>query len=71
VDEIPEVAISADSGKLYLVSGALIEVRDILTGRKLGEWAIPGLDERVAWQVASGAGLLAEESRVSLYELPA
>jgi len=43
----------------------------MLTGRKLGDWAIPGLDERVAWQVANGAGLLAEESRVSLFELPA
>jgi hypothetical protein len=71
VDEIPEVAVSADSGKLYLVNEALIEVRDMLTGRKLGDWAIPGLDERVAWQVANGAGLLAEESRVSLFELPA
>jgi len=53
------------------VNEALIEVRDMLTGRKLGDWAIPGLDERVAWQVANGAGLLAEESRVSLFELPA
>ncbi len=70
-DEIPEVGISADSGKLYLVKGALLEVRDTLTGRLLGDWAIPGLDESVAWQVASGAGLLAEESRVSVFELPA
>lgn len=71
VDEIPEASICADSGKLYLVREALIEARDMLTGRKLGDWAIPGLDERVAWQVANGAGLLAEESRVSLFELPA
>ena len=71
VDEIPEVSVTADSGKLYLVKGALLEVRDTLTGRMLGDWAVPGLDESVAWQVSSGAGLLAEESRVSLFELPA
>ena len=70
-DEIPEVNITADSGKLYLVRGALLEVRDTLTGRMLGDWAVPGLDESVAWQVAAGAGLLAEETRVSLFELPA
>jgi hypothetical protein len=70
-DEIPEVAIAADSGKLYLVKGALLEVRDTLTGRMLGDWAVPGLDESVGWQVSQGAGLVAEESRVSVYELPA
>ena len=70
-DEIPEVSIAADSGKLYLVKGALLEVRDTLTGRMLGDWAVPGLDESVAWQVSQGAGLVAEESRVSVYELPA
>lgn len=70
-DEIPEVSISSDGAKLYLVNGALLEVRDILTGRMLGEWAVPGLDEHVAWQVCEGAGLLAEETRVSVFELPA
>lgn len=70
-DEIPEVSIAADSGKLYLVKGALLEVRDTLTGRMLGDWAVPGLDESVAWQVSQGAGLVAEETRVSVYELPA
>src|SRR4029453_6583633 len=55
-DESPEVAIAADSGKLYLVKGALLEVRDTLTGRMLGDWAVPGLDESVAWQVSPGAG---------------
>jgi hypothetical protein len=70
-DEFPEVAISADSGKLYVVRGALLEVRDALTGRTLGDWAIPGLDERVDWRVSQGAGLLAEETRVSVFELPA
>ncbi len=69
-DEFPEVSISADSGKLYVVRGALLAVRDALTGRALGDWAIPGLDERVDWRVSQGAGLLAEETRVSVFELP-
>lgn len=70
-DEVPEVGVSADSGKLYLVRGAMLEVRDILTGRSLGGWTVPGLDERIAWAVADGAGLLAEEHRASVFELPA
>jgi hypothetical protein len=70
-DEVGDVAIAANSGKLYVVRGALLEVRDALTGRLLGDWAVPGLDERVGWQVADGAGLLAEETRVSVFELPA
>ena len=69
--DLPEISVSADSGKLYIVRGALLEVRDTLTGRLLGDWAVPGLDERVAWKVAEGAGLLAEETRVSIFELPA
>jgi len=71
VDDIPEASISADSGKLYLVSGAMLEARDLLSGRTLGEWTVPGLDERVCWSVGSGAGLLAEENRLTIYELPA
>ncbi|MDP6539198.1 MAG: hypothetical protein QF903_07195 [Planctomycetota bacterium] len=71
VESVPEISITSDSGKLYVVRGAMLEVRDILTGRALGSWAIPGLDEQVAWQVSSGAGLLAEEQRVSVFELPA
>lgn len=70
-DEVGEIATCADSGKLYLIRGALLEVRDALTGRTLGDWAVPGLDERVGWTVAQGAGLLAEETRVSMFELPA
>jgi hypothetical protein len=70
-DDVPEVSIAADSGKLYLVRGALLEVRDTLTGRMLGDWAVPGLDDVVGWQVSQGAGLVAEETRVSVYELPA
>ena len=71
VDELPEVSISADSGKLYVEHGALLEARDAMTGRPLGDWTVPGLDEQIVWQVADGAGLLAEESRVSVFELPA
>jgi hypothetical protein len=71
VDELPEVSVSGDSGKLYLERGAWLEVRDLLTGRTLGEWTVPGLDEKVDWRVAAGAGLLAEETRVSVFELPA
>jgi hypothetical protein len=70
-EDIPEVAVAADSGKLYVVRGALLEVRDGLTGRSLGDWVVPGLDERVAWRVSQGAALLAEERRVSVFELPA
>ncbi|HEX6883637.1 MAG TPA: hypothetical protein VF530_09670 [Planctomycetota bacterium] len=70
-DELPDVSISLDSGKLYLARGAMLEVRDALSGRMLGELTLPGLDERVAFQVAQGAGLLAEETRASVFELPA
>jgi len=71
IEDIPEVSISVDSGKLYLVRGAMLEVCDLLSGRTLGEWTVPGLDEQVCWRVASGAGLLAEEHRLTIYELPA
>lgn len=70
-DELPDVSISVDSGKLYLARGAMLEVRDGLSGRMLGELTLPGLDERVAFQVSQGAGLLAEETRASVFELPA
>jgi hypothetical protein len=70
-DELPDVSISLDSGKLYLARGAMLEVRDGLSGRMLGELTLPGLDERVAWKVSQGAGLLAEETRASVFELPA
>ena len=69
--ELPEVGIRADSGKLYLVQAAGLEVRDMLSGRVLGAWTVPGLDERIDWQVAAGACLVAEENRLSLFELPA
>jgi len=71
MDELPEASIQADSGKLYLERGALLEAVDALTGRALGNWTVPGLDERLSWCVVDGAGLLAEETRVSLFELPA
>lgn len=70
-DDIPELSITMDSAKLYVVSGALLVVRDGLSGRNLGEWTLPGLDERIAWGVSQGAGLVAEETRASIFELPA
>ncbi|MEM7516063.1 MAG: hypothetical protein AAF368_03950 [Planctomycetota bacterium] len=70
-DELPEVGIAADSAKLYLVQGAGLEVRDMVSGRALGGWTVPGLDERIDWQVADGACLVAEETRASIFELPA
>jgi hypothetical protein len=70
-DDLPDVSISLDSGKLYLARGAMLEVRDGVSGRLLGELTLPGLDERVAWKVSQGAGLLAEETRASVFELPA
>jgi hypothetical protein len=70
-DDGLEASISCDSGKLYLIRGADLEVRDALSGRLLGGWTVPGLDERVAWKVCEGAGLLAEETRISIFELPA
>jgi hypothetical protein len=69
-DELPDVSLCFDSGKLYLARGAMLEVRDGLSGRMLGELTVPGLDERVAWKVAQGAGLVAEETRATVYELP-
>ena len=69
--ELPDVSISLDSGKIYIARGAHLEVLDGLSGRVLGEMTLPGLDERVAWQVSQGAGLLAEETRASVFELPA
>jgi hypothetical protein len=70
-DDLPDVSLALDSGKLYLARGAMLEVRDGLSGRMLGELTLPGLDERVAWKVSQGAGLLAEETRASVFELPA
>jgi hypothetical protein len=71
VDELPDLRVHSNNDKLYLMRGAWLEVRDILTGRALGDWTVPGLDESVAWTVCDGAGFLAEETRVSIFELPA
>lgn len=73
IDELPEASILENRGKLYLERGAFLEALDLMTGRKLGEWTVPGLDLKVGWglRVESGAGLLAEETRVSVFELPA
>ena len=70
-DELPDVSVALDSGKLYIARGAMLEVRDGLSGRVLGELTLPGLDERVDWKVSQGAGFLAEETRASVFELPA
>ena len=70
-DDLPDVSISLDSGKLYATRGAMLEIWDGLSGRVLGELTIPGLDERIAWKVSEGAALLAEETRASVFELPA
>jgi len=70
VDEYPDLHIWMDSGKLYMVHEALVDVRDALSGRDLGELTIPGLDERVAWGISQGAALVAEEERVSIFEIP-
>lgn len=69
-DELPDIGIAADSGKLYLARGAVLEVRDLLSGRSLGVSTVPGLDDHVAWTISQGAGLLAEETRVSIFEIP-
>jgi hypothetical protein len=71
VDDQPEVSICADSGKVYLMRGAMLEALDGLSGRPLGNWTVPGLDLQIGWQVVDGGGLLAEETRASLFELPA
>ncbi|MHC4376786.1 MAG: outer membrane protein assembly factor BamB family protein [Planctomycetota bacterium] len=69
-DDPGEASIRVDSGKLYVARGAMISVYDLLSGRPLGEAAVPGLDDFVAWDVADGALLVAEETRLSVYELP-
>jgi len=71
VDDLPDVSITADSGKLYIERRAHLEAVDLISGRTLGNWTVPGLDEKIAWMVIDGAGLLAEETRVSIFELPA
>jgi hypothetical protein len=69
-DEFPEALIQLDAGKLYVARAALLDVVDVLTGRRLGRLTIPGLDEQVAFRVSQGAALLAEETRLSVFEIP-
>ncbi len=69
-DESPEVLISHDGGRLYIVQGASLEVRELASGATLGEVTVPGLDEHVSWRVSGGAGVLAEETRLSIFEIP-
>ena len=68
--ELPDVSLGIDAGRLYVARGALMAVRDSLTGRVLGDLTVPGLDEYVAWKMSEGAGLLAEETRLSVFEIP-
>lgn len=68
--EAGEASLSMDSGKVYVARGATLQILDALSGRELGLVVVPGLDEYVAWQVREGAFLLAEENRVSVYEIP-
>lgn len=65
-----EPVLRIDSGKLYAARGTHLTVFDLLTGRELGEAVVPGLDEAIAWDVRSGAFLVAEENRISVFELP-
>jgi hypothetical protein len=69
-EDLPEATLGSDSGKVYLANGAALHVRDSLTGRALGSQTVPGLDEHIAWGVADGAGVLAEETRISVFEIP-
>lgn len=69
-DAMVEASLALDSGKVYTATGALLTVRDGLSGRVLGELAVPGLDEAVAWGVRQGAFLVAEETRASVFEIP-
>ena len=71
IDELPDVSILLDCGKVYVTNGAILEVWDGLSARPLGELTLPGLDERISWNVKQGAALLAEETRASVFELPA
>ena len=66
----PERGVRFESYCELRVKGALLEVRDQLTGRALGELVVPGLDEYVDWSVATGAFLLAEETRATVFEIP-
>ena len=68
--EAGEATIAMDSGKVYVARGTQVAVLDALSGRSLGDAVVPGLDEHVAWAVREGAFLLAEENRVSVYEIP-
>jgi len=68
--DFPDIVLTQDCGKLYLVQGALLDVRDLVSGNPLGTSTVPGLDEHVAWTVSHGAGVLAEETRLSVFEIP-
>ena len=68
--EFDEISLRFDAGRLYVARGAMLDVLDGLTGRSLGRLTLPGLDEFVSWGISEGAALLAEETRVSVFEVP-
>jgi len=68
--EPAEVSLRLNAGRLYLARGAMLDVHDALTGRALGRVTLPGLDEFVSWSISEGAVLLAEETRISVFEVP-
>jgi hypothetical protein len=65
-----EAVLAVDSGKVYVARGATVSVHDLATGRELGQVVVPGLDESIAWLPRNGAFVVAEENRLSVFELP-
>lgn len=69
-EDTEAASLAMDSGKVYVASGASLLVLDALSGRELGRVVVPGLDEHVSWTVRDGAFLLAEENRLTVFEVP-
>jgi outer membrane protein assembly factor BamB len=65
-----ETVLAVDSGKVYAVRGTTALVHDLATGRELGSAIVPGLDEAIAWLPRNGAFIVAEENRISVFEMP-
>lgn len=65
-----ETVVAVDSGKVYAVRGTTVAVHDLATGRELGVAVVPGLDEAIAWLPRNGAFIVAEENRISVFEMP-
>lgn len=69
-EELPDVEVRHDGRRLFVARGTSLDVRDLETGEPLGDLAVPGLDERVCWEVGGGLLALAEETRVSIFDVP-